>query len=878
VLVSKQTPLVGRGHDLDRLRDVVDATTGSGAVVVVTGEAGIGKTALVEAALHHARGFLVLRCAGHEGEAPTGFAALHELLHPVLPHVDALTPRQRGVLRRAFAVEDGPPPEHLGIGVAVLALLEEVAAATKVLLVVEDLQWLDRPSVAVLTFLARRLTGGPILLVLTTRSALSTVPAEHLVLEPLSREDSTALLAATAPRLDEATRNHVLREAMGNPLALLELASLPPGDAEFPVRTTPRLEQAHLGQVADLPAPSRTLLLLAAADQDLTVTDLLTAAAGMGLSADDLDPLERGGHVDVDGDRVRVRRSLLRSVVYRAASTAERGRAHLALAAVARDPLRAAWHRSVAATGRDEALAADLEAAASRAVGRGARAEAAAVLHRAADLSPDVACRVRRLAATAEVARQAGLPRAAQRAVAEALPLAEDAAVVVRLMTTDIVNALMAGLPASGDGVVGVVRNLADHPVERTALLWAAAVREAVLPHERDGGQAILAELENVGESAGDPRLRIASGLLGRAPRPHDLLPPSTTDAGVLLSAGLLAERLHDLGTAHRSFLACRDQVRHAEADGSHALAWLACVRVLVGEVRDGAADAARAERVATDLGLSSVAAAAAASGAMAHAWRGDDVETARAHERSLAQPCEVRWRSTTARGHWAAGIAALRQRRFRDASAHLAGVEVHRTTSLWALGDVVEAAVHSGRTDVAAAALADAEHDVSAFDSPHLWMLVHRGHALVGTDPVDRFESAVAAGLDSPAVLEVARTRLAYGEWLRRGRRVVEAREQLAEAVRLFTTRGAQGWADRAAAELRAAGVTPPRSAAAAHLTPQEAQIADLAAAGLSNKEIAERVFLSHRTVGAHLYRVFPKLGVTSRAQLARALRDATP
>ncbi|WP_083750611.1 helix-turn-helix transcriptional regulator [Kribbella sp. ALI-6-A] len=892
--------LIGRTDELDRLRAAISAVDDGGVLAVITGDAGIGKSALVDeaAAVARADGFLELRCAGTQSEAPSGFAALHELLHPVLGRAAALPPRQRQALLGAFGIEENPAPERLMVNLAVLGLLEELAADRKVVVVVEDLQWLDRSTSDAIAFVARRLGPSRLLMLVTSRGdeldALRSASTLQLALGPLPEDAAARLLDDVAGSLSRPVKDRVLREAAGNPLALTELSRVVadevPGGSALPefLPTTRRLERAFLDQVAGLPPASRTLLVLAAVDQALSVDELFAAGQALGAGPEAFDAVERSGVVEVRQGVIRFRHPLMRSVVHGAASTSERRGSHRALSAVIGDPVRSVWHRAAAAFAADEQLAADLETAAADAGLRGAQAEASALFDRAAALSPDPGQRGRRLAASAENARRAGLTREAVRAVERALPLAGNAGVAVQLASTEIVSTLMAGLPLRSETTVpDLLRRLAQGDAEeRVVLLWAAAVQLALRPQRSGNRQLLLDELDSVELERRNPLQQIALALLdpeGRAPHLRDqlptLLPPAVTDPRVLLTVGLAAERMQDLATAQAGLLAGYHHLRGTggTADEAHLLAWLACARVLTGSVLDGIADAALAERMATDLGLTSVATAAAASGALGHAWRGDAAETARAVERTRSQPADLAWTSTVARSNWAVGVLALQQRRFRDAWIVLNDLSMDPTTRLWALGDLAEAAVRSGKTAETAEVVAVAEKEAAAFGSAHLWMLVHRSHAVLGgDDPAERFEAAVEQAQDCPAVLEVARTRLAYGEWLRRERRIAAAREQLAAAHHLFDRCGARLWTERAAAELRAAGVTPAgvrEPCGDVSFTPQEFQIMRLAAAGLTNKEIADQIYLSHRTVAAHLYKVFPKLGITSRGQLVEAL-----
>ncbi|MEU1550657.1 AAA family ATPase [Nocardia sp. NPDC005745] len=908
--------MIGRGRELDRLEQLAQTVATGGAVVVITGDPGIGKTRLVDEFAVWARGngFGELRCTGLDTESHVGFAALHELIYPVLDQVASLPVRQREALLTAFGMAEQPAAEGLLISLAVLGLLEEVASRQPLLVVVEDMHWLDRSTAEVVRFLARRLSAAPIMVVVTARTdeadeePLRSLPGVWMELGPLSEAEATAVLDEVAGDLPQAARIRILQEAAGNPLALQEIPVAVRARemaAELPlaplVPTTRRLEQAFLAQARALPAASQQLLLLAAGGGELTLADLLTAARRMGLSPADLDPLEQRGLVRVRGDRVRLRHPLLRSALGGVVSSTQRSQVHSVLASVAQDPIRAAWHRAIAAYERDETVASELEAAGLAAAQRGALAEAARVLRRAAALTPEAAPRAQRLSTAAELARQAGMTTEAVDALREAKPLATQPKVLVELASTEIVNSLMSGsAPPSEAALVSLSRRLAgpggtDNRSERIALLWATAVRITLRPGSHTHAQAAVAELAGIDPDLTDPMQVIGLAVLdplGYAAqlrsRLQALLPPTLTDPRVLLSLGLAAEAMQDLPTAHAALAAGRAHLDRtgAAGDESHLLAWLACQRVLAGSLAEGVADAAMAERMAVDLGLPAVAAAAAASGALGLAWRGQHDEVTEVLTRIRHNTDDALWASTTARAAWAGGHVALQKRSYRQAWLELGGVHADRTTALWALGDFVEAALRSGKRDLARQALDDAARDAAVLGSPDLDMLVQRGWALLADDDkADAyFHAALDRGRAAVTLLEIARTQLDYGRWLRRERRVAAAREQLAAALHTFEELGAAAWADHAAIELRAAGVAPTRRRPASSLsdanalTPQELQITRLAAQGLTNKEIADRLYLSHRTVGAHLYRVFPKLGITGRAQLRDAIAELGP
>ncbi|MEU6753949.1 ATP-binding protein, partial [Spirillospora sp. NPDC046719] len=388
---------VGRARELARLRELLGAVGPGGQAVLIEGDAGIGKSTLVDAVVRLAAddGFQELRCTGVQSETTSGFAGLHELFHPVLDRLDALPPRQRRALETALGQADGPPPSRLVIGVAALGLLEEYTAERRAVVVVEDAQWLDTSTAETIAFVARRLSHSRLLLIVTMRTGtgegafeaptdtaadpIRSLPLPRLELGPLTDEESERLLGEQGALLDPRTRRLILAEAVGNPLALTELAQVLAGDEQptgmMGTRWLPmsrRLERTFLVGAARLPERSRKMLLLIAAAPESSVRHLMTAAAAVGLDLDDLAPIERAGLATVAGDQVVLRHPLVRSAVYGAASFAERAAAHRTLAAADPNPDRAAWHTAAATPDRDETAAAALEAAATRARDRSA--------------------------------------------------------------------------------------------------------------------------------------------------------------------------------------------------------------------------------------------------------------------------------------------------------------------------------------------------------------------------------------------------------------------------------------------------------------------------------------------------------------------------
>ncbi|WIB43910.1 LuxR family transcriptional regulator [Curtobacterium sp. MCLR17_058] len=896
-----------------------DEAAERGAAVLVEGEAGIGKTTLLAAVERHARrtGFRVLTCTGIQGANSVGFDGLHELLHPLLPFASALPPRQRTALLTALAVEDGPSPDRLLVSTATLGLLEEAASHRPVFVRAEDLQWLDRSTTEVLDFVGRRLTHTPVVVIAAVRTghAPDAVPPcsfTRFELGPLADDAAEALLDAHAGTLSTSVRRRVLAEAGGNPLALHELpvtwTTGGPATIASRLPTTRRLEQAFLEQVAAVPSGSRSFLLLAAAADDAGLQDVMAAARTMDLGVDDLEPLEELGLLRTDLVSLRFRHPLVRSAVIGNASAAARSAAHRALASVVTDGMRAAWHRASATFERDESIAADLETAADRAAQRGARPEAVRAYERAATLSQGVTGRARRLGRAAETARAAGMTAEAIELLEQVDSLAADPETVTETAVTQTVLSLTTGAAGRPRIELRRIRPVLagpEHADRLVRVLWAAALNARGRNLPRSEWQDIEAAL--LATRSASPLKSVALAVLAplgsaqhlRTELAH-LVPQLTEQPLAMASLAIAAESQQDLETALTCWELAYERAHQlgAVADETQALRGRATVLMLRGRVRDGLADAEYAVRIARDVQLPLIAGMAYATLARGHALLGDDEAALAALREGSEFAHGGRLALASADARWAAGLVALGQRRHRDAQIEFTHMTVHATRSLWAIADRAEAAVRGGRPGSVVENLAEAEAVARTTGSAHLTALVVRSRALLaegtdstgtdtdgagGADPESLYARAIEAGRLADSPVELARTQLLFGEWLRRERRVVEARLHLREALHAFDAAGTAGFAARAAAELRAAGEAPERADSTTaptreRLTPQELQIARLAAAGMTNREIADRIYLSHRTVSTHLYKVFPKLGVTSRTELAAALAASGP
>ncbi|GAB7071176.1 LuxR family transcriptional regulator [Mycolicibacterium hodleri] len=883
------------------------AVSTHGAALVVDGDPGIGKSTLLDAAIlwATANGYGRLGCSGMQSQTEIGFGGLHELLHPLLAHGSALPPRQKSALLTAFGLEDGPAPDRLLVGLAVLGLLEEAASRRRLLLVVDDAQWLDQSTLDVLTFVARRLSNAPLMMLCAVRTPLdgSTPPLDglpRLSLGPLARDQAAELLAETlktvARDVDAYARRRVLEQADGNPLAVIELAATLGDDgadaalfAGEPLPTSRRVERAFLTQLGALPDESRLLLLLISAS-DGVVTEISSAAKCLGLDfAEHLAPLEASGLITLRGGKIRVRHPLIRSTAYGAAALSSRSTVHRALADAVTDPTSAAWHRAEAAFGPDEDLADDLERAADRARARGAGAEATAALRRAAMLTPALDRRVERLAAAADVARSSGLIEEAIRILEEAQPLAESGATGTELAVTRFVLNATAAIPGpTASELLALAGKQVDGDPRQRKLLWAAAIECRMHGLAEESRLDVVAAIRRADDPS-DPLLAIGLALVDdvgegahvRAQLPH-LIAAAEDQPLLLLSLGMAAEAVADRDNA----LKCYANVqRQARASGSPAnecegLRGAANILLTQGRVRAAITSAENALRMATAMNLPVTSGSAAAILSRAQAWLGQPDQARHTLDRArqwLARDPTMLWHDDV---HWAAGFAALCEANHAEAIDHLLKMSLHRTSTRWAIADIAEAAAGCGRAEAVRPLVTATEEQANALSVNSF--LVHRAHALVARCDVDaehHFTASVAAQRGPAADLEAARTHLLFGEWLRRRRRIVDARAHLSVAFTAFDTAGTTSFANRAASELRAAGGTASLSqagtAAAVILTSQELQIAHMAASGMTNREIADRIYLSHRTVAAHLYKVFPKLGITRRNQLHAALGD---
>ncbi|MER6915993.1 LuxR family transcriptional regulator [Streptomyces sp. NPDC000594] len=882
-------------------------------VLVLTGEPGTGKTTLVTHAGTEARArrLRVLRAQGSEGERDLAFAGVHQLLRPVLGAVGGLPARHRDALRSVFGTAgDGQEaPDPLMIRMGVLGLLSDVATGQPLLMTVDDAQWLDIGSLDVLAFVARRLAGERIALLLAARE--DAVPRRfdrdfaHLPVGPLDRVSAGQLLDAQPYRPRGRARALVLEQAAGNPLALVELARAAagstrgggPGALDDPPLTQ-RLERLFAADLPLLPEATRGALLLAAAAGTDTPLEAWQAAPFPDGDARVWLPAEQAGLVRVESGRVRIRHPLVRSAVYRAASFTERRTAHLALAEFhAGEPDRRAWHLAAAAPGPDEGVAAAVAESAERYRRRGGYGAAAKALERAADLTPDTGRRAGRLLSAASYAMLAGHPQWVGEITGRVDRLTDDP-------RTRSEAALLGGwslaVTLRHEDSLGFLLPVAERMATAAPELALNALSTGATPAYNSGDPFHRAELRRVGglipprpEHTGSlwPRL-VADPFTGRRAAVEqlsglvDALPEDSLPGLVLL--GACAWILDETGTAVRLLGRARDHHRRAVTAGTNCTVTQTLALALFESGAWTAAETAAEDAfcMATEAGADNVAVGAPILLATLRAARGDHAG-ARARAGDAVRGVDLRGsRSLFVRHCHALGLAALAEGDHRAAYEHLRGVfsrdlhpaPVHHHASYYYVADLASAAVRTDRRDDARAVLTATTAVLGTPGSARLAALVHRATALL-SDPDEaepHFRAALAGPEASRWPFENALAQLDFGEWLRRRRRSAEARPLFAAALDVFERLDARPWTERAASELRAAGVSvavaaPP--SAATGLTAQELNIARLAAAGLTNRDIAARLYLSPRTVGFHLGKVFPKLGVTGRAQLRDAL-----
>ena len=898
--------LVGRGPEQRAIGELLDAARDShGGSLVIRGVAGSGKSTLLADAVAAASDMRVLRTQGVESESPLAFAALQRLLWPVRRHLDELPKPQAVALGSALGEREGEGDRFL-IFLGVLSLLADVAEQQPVVVVADDAQWLDEASAAALLFVARRLQAERVALLFSVREGeqsqfdASDLPA--LVLSGIAAEDAAALLAGAGgtDAVDAAVRDRLVESTAGNPLALIELAGALSAEqltgaqalpAELPL--TGGVERAFGDRYRRLSEAAQRLLLVAAADDTGQLTVVRDAAERLDAGDDALDEVERAGLLRVDATTVTLYHPLVRSAVYRAATSAERRTAHRALADVlTSDADRRAWHLAAATDRPDDEVVAALDAVAERAAARGGHEAASAAWARAAELTTEAEPRGRRLyraASSAWAGAQAGRAAALAAAAANDVtdPLLRSQLLTLRGQIEWNTHSLNDGydfIVQAAEVAAGADAAMALRLAMLTASLSGFGARS---PRQFDPGSVVTEppadaptpvraafQLFNGFRALARANYAEAAQSFGCAfaltdaevPEDSSVLLPNLAIAAWLIDDDERALRLHE----HHLTVGRRTGALNMV---EHALTRMFQPQVAAGEWTKAGAGAGEALRLADSTGNPGLAALPTAQLALMAALRGD-VAAADAHLAEVAairesHPIGITDALVVDTAHWAAGLRAANDA--ATALHHLKQMSLAMMRRLAVL-DVFDIAFRSGEHDVIREWLEEIEAFAAGTRLPSAVAVSAHGRALLADDDAEEhFRAALAAHADSPRLPNRARTELAFGEHLRRARRRVDAREHLRAALATFEELGAAPLAERAAQELRASGETARRREAASsdELTPQERQVASLVRQGLSNRDAAAQLFLSPRTVDFHLRNVFHKLGVTSRAEL---------
>jgi DNA-binding CsgD family transcriptional regulator len=903
-LKGRVAGLVGRESEcaeIDRLLDT--AARGNSGSLVVRAGAGMGKTSLLQYAASRARGMRLLTVTGVEAESDLDYAGLHSLVRPIVDRLSGIPEPQRAALAAALGLEPPGGADRFLVSAGVLSLLDAAAEQSALLCLIDDAQWLDVPSADSLVFTARRLDVEAIVILFAAREGehrrFDGPGIEELFLNGLNREAALMLLGRRDRDLGHIVRERLLADAAGNPLALIELPACLSEDqlggrAPLPdaIPLSARLRTAFRQQIERLPTTTQTALLVAAADEGSELPVVLDAMAKLELPPDALDHAEHAGLVETEGLKLSFRHPLVRSAVYHSATSGERRAAHLALANVcsgAENDDRRLWHQAVATVTADEGIAAALEASAERSKLRSGHASAATALERAALLSETDSARGRRLGAAATAAYTAGQAGRASDLVDRSLPIAGpgDRAHLLGLrgvidgnsgLLSEGIRTLLEGIAASDDASVslgllleaclmttylGAADRLAAlcrrapefvpvTDVDRfiVVLLMAGA---AELADEFGEAERLSADAIGRAERLDDVRCLVwAATLAGRAGIQGDGLPYAARAVRIARERALVAALPYALQAQAGHLLGrSRFDLSYASAEEGRRLAldvgqpWIASLNVAYLSVIDGlrGAEALTWERLAEQQALVAAAGPSRVAANVAYAHGVLDL--------SVGRPSEALERLR-------AVVNLVRPK--------------SNPVAVAVVPDMVEAAARAQRIDEIAPQLKDFEQWVTRFPNRPRMALLARCRGLANESDAGRHYAEALDLADALSPFELARTQLLYGEWLRRHRRRLEARSLLRGALDSFEQLGVAPWAERARSELRATGQTARKRDPSTRdqLTPQELNIASLAATGLTNPEIGGQLFLSPRTIDYHLRKVFSKLGIASRAELA--------
>ena len=909
--------LVGRPEECRKVTEALDHVRGGGgALLLLAGSPGLGKTALLDYAAAAAGGLTVLRACGAEFEAPFAWAGLHQLLRPVLGQLESLPDEQAAALRGALRLGPATGDDPFLVSLAVLTLLSQAAAGQGLVGLVDDAQWLDDQSADALRFVARRLARDQVGLIVAARDT----PANRFALDPWPRLDLTGLdvqgmtdllAQRAAAGVSPQVRERLLDHASGNPLALLEIAgALTPDELAGrrplpdPLPLSPGLEKAFLEQVRRLSPDAQHLLLVAACAQGATWDNVQSAALELGLP-DRLGELERAQLITIGAEGVRFRHPLVRSAVISAAPFTQRRDAHLALAHVltgADDSDRRTWHRAAACLGTDQGIADELDASANRASRRSGFAAAAAAFERAAELSPDAASQARRLIDAGQAAFQAGQPERALACAQRAEHLAAGSTAVpgraawlrgqIQLragLLSEAIGTLCDGAAAmaSQDPEAAMEMLLdaseaAEYAGDIPAMIAIAGQAQRVAAPAPAAGAGLLAGIADMLSGQTDRGSAAISGALDQI--------AGTSSAQWLRWAGRGSLYQGDNSRTSHLFQA---SARRARATGALdflplALSGVALAEQVRGRFPEAEVAADEGLRLARETGQQIAEGLCLTTLTALAAVRGEEDRCRRYTDAALALAIPRRFGLVAASANWALATLDLSAGRAGAALSRLQALTQtgpgagHFLIALYAIPDLIDAAVRCGDAETAQHAAANLELAAASATGSWLAASLARCRGLLAEPPeaVKYQQEALRLYDLGDGAFERARAELELGEALRRAKRRTEARDTLRSALTALEALGARPWADRARRELRALGDTPATTKidSLSGLTPQELQIARLVSGGASNREIAGQLFLSPRTVEYHLYKIFPKTGVSSRTELARLVLTQDP
>lgn len=911
--------LFGREPERQRIEHLVgNLLDGTPGLLVIRGEAGVGKSVLLgHAASCAGDAVQVLRGYGVQGEAELPFAALHQLLRPLLGHIDDLPGPQADALRSAFGLLPSDQVDRMLVGLGALTLLSEAADERPLLCLVDDAHWLDKPSADTLWFVAGRLMAERIGLIVAVRDE-QPIPfpaAPEVRLAGLDPAAAAALLTQRHPELTGDVVRRVIDETSANPLALIELptalsaaqrAGIEPLAGPLPLPE--RLQKVYQVQLDNLPSETRAILLLSAAEESSDLAVVLRAADARGLDATSLHPAEAAGLVRtedaVSGRRIVFRHPLLRAAAYRSATVSERIDAHRCLAQALDPELdadRRAWHLAASVTGPDDRIAAELDHCGERALQRGGPATASTAFEKAAWLTASTSERARRLSAAAQAANLAGHPARAERLAERSDRLTADLVVRAHNRRLRASMAFDRGSPASTHRLLLTeIGKVATADPELAALMLFDAVKNAWFANDRVWSREAIRALHALALPTDSPQRSAVRVVLDLS----DRLEVLTEGEPVGLPAGydgttdhsrspveLVLQAAADLSLADddAALAAAETAVQVCRTGGQIgllvlSLQILATVEMLTGRYRSARANATEGLELSTVLGQQNRVCHFEAVLAWLEAVAGKEDCGRRLATSALGHAEVHRVTPVVAIGRWALCLLdlgaghpdqALAQPTFRDA-----GASEHPMMSVLQTPDLIEAAARTGRHDEVRDRLARLSAWAADSGRPAAHAVDLRCRALLADEPtagdlyreaLDMHDEATRSG--QPRPFDRARTQLLYGEWLRRQRRLAEARVPLRAAADTFDQLGAAPWSERASNELRAAGGTgrTAQPAPLADLTPQELQVIRLARVGASNREIGAQLFLSPRTVAYHLQKVFRKLSIRSRVELAQ-------